>query len=79
MCNTAPLNSSAIRTQQTRVPSPRVISSAASTCQTSCGAVARRSEEAGRRPGGAGPSPALRNQRFKVRSAGTGLIPCRNR
>ena len=79
MCSTAPLNSSAIRTQQARVPSARGISSAASTSQTSWGAAARRAEEAGRRPGGAGPSPARLNQRLSVRSAGRGSTPLRSR
>ena len=79
MWSTAPLNSSATRTQQARVPSARAISSAASTSQTSWGAAARRAEDSGRRPGGAGPRPAFLNHRFKVRSAGRGSTPPRLR
>jgi hypothetical protein len=79
VCNTAPLNSSATRTQETRVPSARATSSAASTSQTSWGAAARRAEAFGRRPGGAGPSPAFLNQRLRVRSAGRGSTPFRLR
>jgi hypothetical protein len=74
--STAPVNSSATRSQEARVPSPRAISSAASTSQISWGAVARPSEAPGRRPGGAGHSPARENHRWRVRAAGRGRAPC---
>ena len=76
VCSTAPVNSSATRSQETLVPSPRAISSAASTSQISWGAAARPAAASGRRPGGAGPSPARRNHRWRVRSAGRGRTPC---
>jgi hypothetical protein len=79
VCNTAPVNSSATRTQLTLAPLARAISSAASTSQTSWGAAARRAEDSGRRPGGAGPSPAFLNHRCNVRSAGRGSTPFRLR
>jgi hypothetical protein len=65
-----------MRSQQTRVPSRKRTSSAASTCQTSCGRRARSGLAAGRRPFGAGDSPARRNQRCRVRSAGSGCRGC---
>jgi hypothetical protein len=76
VCNTAPPNSSAIRSQEALSPLPRRISSAASTSPIAWGAVARRCEEAGRGPGGAGASPVRWNHRWRVRSAGRGRTPC---
>ena len=72
------MNSSAIRSHDTRVPSARAMSSAASTCQVSWGRVARHLLTAsGWRPGVAGPRPALANQRWSVRTSGAASIPCR--
>ncbi|MGE5754143.1 MAG: hypothetical protein ACM35G_00290 [Planctomycetaceae bacterium] len=62
--------SSTTRSQQTWVPSAKAIRSEASICQVWWGAVARSDGGRGRRGGGAGPSPASRNQRRSVLGLG---------
>jgi hypothetical protein len=70
VCKTAPVASSTIRSQETRTRSPSGINSAASICQVWCGWPARPETRGGRCGGGAGPSPAPRNHRCRVRGSG---------
>jgi hypothetical protein len=69
--NTAPVHSSAARSQLIWLPLSKVIWSQASICQRWWGAWARASC-CGRRPAGAVGWPQPRSQRRKVRSLGNG-------
>ena len=59
-------------------PSSKAILSDASTCQTSWGVKARRRADCGRRPPGAGLSPAAANHRWICRAQGKPLTPDRS-